>query len=800
MRRDYDARSDASSQLPYSLLKQIKTDKPPKAAVEIYSSLQTVYKLKQILEGITGLVVVDIESKGLQAAHPDFRIVGIGLATADRILYFARPACSDSVWSYLLEWLASPDLILCGHNIFFDSAGLKKESGLDYNWRYCTYGLLRQLSTEGWPGQEWGLKPAQINLLGWQDTNQIELAQWLLDNGYTQSISKDYKDGSVRVEYPGEFDTEIINEETQESKQIPKVRYLMPDYGEMWRAPADILGYYCGLDCASTYMLLTEVLLPAISRLPPRAQELIYWYHCEVFTTNVRLNVEQQLRGLKIDKDKLIKHNEWLVTEIKLAEQNFFNHPQIKAAIIRYNQLKVQEIEDAKPEKYLKLKLPREPKIKVKKNGEISKAWLEWDINYKKALAEGPAISKHYLKWEQKLEEAKQKNHFNINSGKQRQWLFYTELGYPVIIRTKNKKDRKAPGQPATDKKALLGWGEPGKLLKYNNDLVKEQSYVQSCLDNLIKNADDTYCIHPQFQMPGTLTGRLAGSGGINIQQLPGSQRYLSCWRARENFVLVACDHDALENIVTTQLTKDKSLWKLYGPGQPPNDGHLFTGSAIPGLKEKILAAGYNPNNPTLEGIKNASKEAKKERAIAKKINYSSVYGAGANKIRQELALEGIKLTLEEAEAMLAAYWELYKGVKQYEAYLLKEWKKRGGWIYNGIGRPIGLYGQIEERYGQQRLTGKLKDIVNSSVQSTGHDLQMIWVYELYCLFKERNLTAYPWIVDFHDASIFEVKTEYAQAVLDCFPEAYRRLNEWLQAEIPIKGTAKLADNLYEAK
>src|SRR5687767_948728 len=110
---DYDVRSNASpqqSKLPYVLLQPTKIDKPPREAVEIYNSLQTVYKLKQILEGITGLIAVDIETNGTQAANPNHKIVGIGIASAERILYFAKPACSDEVWAYLLEWLASPEL------------------------------------------------------------------------------------------------------------------------------------------------------------------------------------------------------------------------------------------------------------------------------------------------------------------------------------------------------------------------------------------------------------------------------------------------------------------------------------------------------------------------------------------------------------------------------------------------------------------------------------------------------------------------------------------------------------------
>jgi DNA polymerase I-like protein with 3'-5' exonuclease and polymerase domains len=273
----------------------------------------------------------------------------------------------------------------------------------------------------------------------------------------------------------------------------------------MWRAPSDIMGYYCGLDAASTYQLLTEVFLPSIKNQPYEKSFLDYH---SLFIENVRLHASQQLSGATIDKASLEKYHVTLLEGIKNHQSEFLNHPEVRPHADAKNAEDIRELIEKEPTKYKKVIVPKEPK-KHKVDGTISKNYIKWQEKTKQLEEDGPQLTSHWLSWEKKVTEARQMEHLNPNSGQQMRWLFYERLGFPIIMVTKS-------GQPSTGTDALPGFGEVGKLLKQQKDTTKEESYVSACLDNLIEDIEGNYRIHPQFKLPGTLTCRLAGSGGLN--------------------------------------------------------------------------------------------------------------------------------------------------------------------------------------------------------------------------------------------------------------------------------------------
>ncbi len=208
--------------------------------------------------------------------------------------------------------------------------------------------------------------------------------------------------------------------------------------------------------------------------------------------------------------------------------------------------------------------------------------------------------------------------------------------------------------------------------------------------------------IHPGFAQFGALTGRLAGSGGFSVHQQPKAEQYLRSWRARPGYLWISLDFKSVEDVILTEMSRDPNLLKLYGPdAHPAQDAYLFTAAGLPIVGPKLRAEGYDPDRPTAESVAHVKKVCKKERAIGKKLKLSANYGAGPNKIRQELELEGVKLSLSEAEKLHRGYWELYKGVKELEQDLIMEWERNNGWVLNGVGRPVGCH------------VDKLKDLIS---------------------------------------------------------------------------------------
>lgn len=499
-----------SEDMRMAIVKPTYSYKPVKQDVSIIKNMKQVSPIKSILRGFTGLLAVDIETNGVCAHKKEDKIVGIGIASADKIVYIDILSASPQVIGFIYEWLAEYPDGLIGHNIFFDGAFLQREVGRWLPWVGDTYGMYRQLANEGYPQQRWGLKDAQIQLLNYDGKGDVELDQWLVENGHVSDIKLKPKDGYY---------------------QLDDGKWYKAKKSEMWRAPAEILGYYCGIDAASTYQLWTEVFMPSISGEP--FEESLLTYH-DVYVTNVKLLVSQQLSGITIDKDKLTIYHQKLLSEIKNHKPEFFNHEKVRPIADEFNAMKLKDMKDKEPEKFKKQKQPKEP-AKFKANGEISKTWLNWSEKMEMLAESGPEISKNWLTWKQKYDEMLDKEHMNLNSSKDMQWLFYEKLGFPIKNTTKS-------GQPSTGADALPGLGEVGQLLKRQKDLVKEESYVKACLDNLIKDDDNDWRLHPQFRTPGTLTCRLAGSGGVNLQQVPKSRGYLECWRPKKGKVWIDYD------------------------------------------------------------------------------------------------------------------------------------------------------------------------------------------------------------------------------------------------------------------
>lgn len=774
-----------------AIVKPSTTYKPLKQDVSIFERLHQLGVVRMALRKLSGVVAVDIETKGTQAADYDnCELMGIGLADANNIYYFDFATNGSEVNQEVLDFLSTYDEGFVGHNVFFDSAFLQRYCGKWINWKYDTYGMYKQLANEGYSSQRWGLKSAQLQLLGWEDKGDVELDEWLVRTNHIADIKKEEKPGYVYVDN--------VCEKTGEG------RWCKPRKSEMWRAPANILGYYCGLDTASTWQLLHDVFLPSIKEQP--YEETFLKYH-ELFIDNVRLMVSQQLSGISIDKELLEKHHNFLLDNIDKHYQEFINHPQVRPIASEYNQKVITSLLEEEPTKYKKRKpLGKEPN-KYRKDGGISKTWIAWDKKREAYQTTEPDISKNWIKWNEKVEEAKHKEHLNLNSSAQLQWLFYDKLGYPIKIRTygggttepleqrysfKRKRFEANPewqewkdSTPSTGVKALPGFGEIGQLLKKQKDDVKEEGYIKACLEHLINGR-----IHPQFRMPGTLTCRLAGSGGINLQQIPKSRGYLECWKPLPGKTWIDNDHSALEQVVLAELSKDNSLFKIYGPTAKPNDIYLFNGAQLPGIGEAIRAAGYSSDFPDTEIIKHVKKICKKERSISKTITLGSSYGMGANKLQMTLHLQGIEISNQEAREMLESYWAIYVGVKQYEEYLLSEYKKNNGWVLNGIGRPIGV------------AKDSIKDIVNRVVQSTGHDIHMMYIQICDRLLQEAGIKVNGLVWDFHDQSIVECDEQDAERVKQIIGyDAYTVLNdEYLQGQIKLKGDPQIIRNFADAK
>lgn len=504
-------------------------------------------------------LVLDLETRGTSPTDPSFSVVGMGLGTSEAVCYFGGTEPEDlQALRAIAHILLEARVPLVAHNVAFDAAGMtwlvtqapetspwRKWTAEDmqahwHNWRYCTYAMYRHLASEGWTGQKWGLKQAEVDLLGWEETNEVELDEWLLANGH-------------------------------------KMPHGAPDKGQMWRAPFDVLGQYCALDVEATYLLLHEVLAPVYNDFHG------YWdYHVQALMDLEFHVVWQKLAGVTVDASLLTEYHASLVRTTAEQRESFLRLPRVEAAVQAWNSRVLGELLAQEPTRYKKRPpLGAEPKQR-RIDGQVSGTWLKWEEKRQKYEASPGEESAHWTGWNAKVtrvrelltdfpaasakyqEEVQKYGLFNLNSADQKRHLFYEALQYPILEYTDNELDPK----PAVDEDALRQMGEEGKTLVSYNERMKVLSMVESYLAKTVRYEDEgSYGrIHAGLKVPGTYTGRCGGADGVNLQNIVKDEGVLRCFVPPAGHKLVTFDVAALEPTILAGVSLDPGLMAVYGP------------------------------------------------------------------------------------------------------------------------------------------------------------------------------------------------------------------------------------------
>lgn len=509
--------------------------------------------------------------------------------------------------------------------------------------------------------------------------------------------------------------------------------------GDMWKLSPEILGSYCASDADAALQLWNELEQECISR---PALQFVLPFHQREFLTTVKLLVEQQLRGTYIDQEKLKSCHQQLLSDIDNALDAFLTIPEVANHIAEYN----------------------------------AKVLDAWRRSAPPQLTAKGAVSKRYEAWEARGERVIQDRGFNPNSKDQLADLFYGTLGYKVKKRTKTNK-------PCVDKKVLPTLGEAGKALNKYNLLVKRRGYVERLLE---KTASDGL-LHSQFNSFGTVSGRLGGSGGFNLQQIYKDRAFLESFRPKPGNLLVQLDFAAIEPTLLAEFSQDATMLRLYGAGANPNhDLYLFNGAQMSLFSSKI-GPYYDIDNPIAERISECKKLHKDLRDILKLEHLSWQYGAGPRKQHEMLQEKGYSITLREVEQMSREKRQLYRGVAAFQDYLQDMWRVNG-WVPNVTGRPICVHYQL------------VKDLTNRVIQSSAHDVLQMFHYHIDRLRTERNLDWKSWVIDFHDEAIVECPADQAEAVAQSFVDALAAVNAELDMGVQVKGAPEIADNLADIK
>jgi len=317
---------------------------------------------------------------------------------------------------------------------------------------------------------------------------------------------------------------------------------------------------------------------------------------------------------------------------------------------------------------------------------------------------------------------------FNLNSPKQLIEILFTKLQFPILLKT-------ASGNPSTAEAALKAI--QGKRLKNKKiiDWILEyrglNKMTSTYLEPMVNRADEHDRIHPSFLLHGTVTGRVS-SKDPNIQNIPRDPRIKGMFIPEEGYHFVEMDFSQAELRVMAYYSKDVVMTKQYEQGE---DIHLSTACFIFKLKPEEIT--------------------KRQRKIAKLVNFGYLYGASAKKAHQSITekMQGDEtgITQREAQLFRDRFFQQYAGIDRFikkSRSLIKREKQ----IENCFGR-IRRLPQIDSPY-EEKIAEAMRQGLNALIQGTASDLTqiaLIKIHKFLIPYKSRFLFTV------HDAIVLEV-------------------------------------------
>jgi DNA polymerase I-like protein with 3'-5' exonuclease and polymerase domains len=285
---------------------------------------------------------------------------------------------------------------------------------------------------------------------------------------------------------------------------------------------------------------------------------------------------------------------------------------------------------------------------------------------------------------------------FNTGSKQHLEMLFIDELGNEVTVKTPT-------GRPSFKSSHLGLYGAGGKLLEKRGKRLVVQSQAKALLEQSEGEADARY--HPQLKVVATSSGRLAGSGGVNIQGVSRKEvGIMGAMVADDGKVFVEQDLVSGEPTLITHYSKDPfyRYTNIEGRGKRPfvKDGLLWIDDPymafgwVCGLYsdelKKAWEDGINGVSFADQWLKDAEVvkgHLKKYRQLWKMLVLALGYSMMPKKLQFQVKVQfGINLSLEQAQEVYNSYWRMFSGVKALSDTKGREFKRTGGQIITPFG------------------------------------------------------------------------------------------------------------------
>lgn len=428
---------------------------------------------------------------------------------------------------------------------------------------------------------------------------------------------------------------------------------------------------------------------------------------------------------------------------------------------VTVDRLQLQKAHD----RYLKIKeaaskrFHKELKDEIR---ELEESWVDRRVALYKREYNKARYQSHPEEWKR----------FNLNSDKDKRELFYDKLGYKVTETTDS-------GKPSVGGDVIKRFdgGFVEAYLKYEHANTISSNFSKPYID---ASALDSR-LHPGFNICGTVSYRLSGFKPYFLNAPFDEKALMRCMRVDSGYTGIHADLSAIEPTITAHFSEDASLLKVFKNGL----GDIYLDLALELFpNDTELQDGYDPNVPITKSVK---ERFAKQRKVAKVIQLAVQYTGTGHTVSKNLTKDGIPTTLEEANGYVNAYWRKFHKVAEFNNRL-KALNRNDGLLRNVIGRIIRV------------PYPDYKDLPNRFIQSSAHDVLVLWVLQIYELCAQRGIGIKPILLDCHDSTSNQCPFEQKEALKQVYKDALQMINDQLGLCVTIKAEIKEFSSLAGLK
>ena len=309
---------------------------------------------------------------------------------------------------------------------------------------------------------------------------------------------------------------------------------------------------------------------------------------------------------------------------------------------------------------------------------------------------------------------------FKVNSTPQLRDVLFVKLGLQPQKRTKTGFSTDA----ASLEKLVGQHPIIEKLLRYREVEKLRSTYGESLLSEVASDGR----IHATFNQTVARTGRLS-SDRPNLHNVPirteEGRRFRRAFIPRAGWRLLVADYNQIELRIIAHLAEDPGLIEAFTSG---HDVHTATASRIFGVAPEDVDLG--------------------QRSKAKMVSYGLAYGMEAFGLAQRL-----RIPVDEAAEILAAYFIAFPTVKAYMERTVAEARQRG-YTETLFGRRRQIP-ELSDRNFRVRQAGE-RQAMNAGIQGLAADIFKVALVRLDGEIESRKLES-NLVLQVHDEVLLEV-------------------------------------------